>query len=110
MAHSCRTCCPDCNSPTSELESEIGQVGTIGAVQPFHWIFQAGRLRDRIEKALIEEGDLRRDREVEGGYASHVVAVNMHDVEVALDLLDERIEAFCNDIAIVELDGGGADA
>ena len=87
-----------------ELEGEIRKLRIIGTVKSGDRISQAGWRGRGIEKALVEKGYFRRNRKVEGGDSSHVIAVNMHDVEVTLYFLDDRIEPLRKNIDVMEFD------
>src|SRR5580700_1116041 len=111
MARNCRICSTGCDSfqpammTRLELEGEIRKLRIIGTVKSGDRISQAGWRGRGIEKALVEKSYFRRNRKVEGCDSSHVIPVNMHDMEIALDPVDEGIEHFRNDIDVMEFDG-----
>ena len=88
----------------SKFECEFGKPGIIRAVKFGYWIFQMRRQRRRIEEAPVEEGDFRSNRKIERSDSSHVIGVNMHDMEITLDLLDEGVEQARSRIDVVEFD------
>ena len=92
-----------------EFECELWKPRMIRAVKSGDWIFQAGRRRSRTQETLVEEGNFRGNRKVERRDAAHVIAVNVDDMEVTLDLLDESIETVCQDIDVVEFDSHRGD-
>ena len=103
----------DANAAASDIESEfeceLWKPRMIRAVKSGDWIFQAGRRRSRTQETLVEEGNFRGNRKLERRDASHVIAVNVDDMEVTLDLLDESIETVCQDIDVVEFDSHRGD-
>src|SRR5258707_10347548 len=90
--------------PLSKFECEFGKPGIIRAVKFGYRIFQMRRQRSRIEEALVEEGDFRGNRKIERRDSSHVIGVNMYDMEITLDLLDERVEQARSRIDVMEFD------
>lgn len=57
-----------------------------------------------MEKSPVEECNFGGIRKIERRDAAHVVAVNMDDIEVALDLLDNRTEQARMGIDVMKLD------
>ena len=88
----------------SKFEREFGKPGIVELVKSGNRIFQARWWRWRAKKSFVKERNFRGDRKTGRRRAPHVIAVNMHDVEVTLDFLDEGIEPLRKDINVVELD------
>src|ERR1700733_665557 len=110
MARSCRIYCLGCDSGQrcrdgSKFEFKLRKPGIVGLVKSGKRIFQARWRRWRAEEALVEERNFWGDRKTGRRPASHIIAVNMHDVEVTLDLLDKGIESLRKNIDVVEFDG-----
>src|ERR1700683_4344750 len=109
MAFNCRTYCSGCNSccgrrrrRSSKFECEFGKSRIVGPIKFWNRIFQAGWRRRRTEKSLVKERNFRGDRKTGRRRSSHIIAVNMHDIEVTLDFLDEGTELLRKDIDVME--------
>ena len=93
-----------CGQAGSKFEREFGKPGIVGLVKSGDRIFQPRWRRRRAEESLVKERNFRGDRKAGRRRSSHVIAVNMHDVEVTLDFLDEGIESLRKDVDVMEFD------
>jgi hypothetical protein len=107
VALNCRIYCLGCSRAAAGRNSNVnsGSRGLLGWSSPGTGYFRRDRGGGELKNRLLKERNFRGDRKTGRRRAPHVIAVNMHDVEVTLDFIDKGIESLRKDIDVMEFDG-----